>query len=80
MLKACRLAAEGCPGTLEVRINGDRINGVFHHSYKWGILGLEPTDPRLLLTRWNILVGGGLNHPSEKIRARQIGSFPEGSG
>ena len=29
----------GCPGQ-EVRINGDRINGIFHLSHKWSILGL----------------------------------------
>ena len=34
----------GCP--LEVRINGDRINGLFHlliNSFKWDILGLQRT-------------------------------------
>ena len=29
----------GCPGQ-EVRINGERINGLYHLLIHWGILGL----------------------------------------
>ena len=30
---------------------------VISPTYKWGITGLEPTDPNPLLTSWDILVG-----------------------
>ena len=37
-------------------INGERISGVSSPTYKWDILGLQPTDPNHLLTSWDIQV------------------------
>ena len=47
----------GCPGQ-EDRINGERINGLFHLLIYGIFLGVKsPTDPNLLVTSWDIQSG-----------------------